>query len=61
MGDTIYKITEKQYKKILSLQANIREDVGYYGTIYKSESKLRDYINSTSFKVLGKVDLDINL
>lgn len=57
-GETVYKITEKDYRIMIKLKNNIKEERGYYGVTYKNEDKLKDFLNSKQFKKIGNIDFE---
>ena len=57
-GETVYKITEKDYKTIIELRDGIQELRGFYGVTHKGEDKLIDFLNSKRFKKVGDIDIE---
>ena len=56
--DSVFKITEKQFKKLNEIRDSMKTVVGYYGSHETNEQKLRDYLQKQNFKKIGKIDFE---
>ena len=57
--NTVYKVSESQYKKLNQLQSKVDYVVGHYGSHFINDDKFRDYVseNQHKFKKIGDLDI----